>query len=266
MPDGTNPFRVISWLLFTGYAATQHLTQVRQKRVEVLGRKMRTEERNGVHVLHWEDDVDRQNVEKQLDERTLFAWSTALSNARKLAAEFRIPFETYDPVLKAAVDKWNDIHGIIRGVASDKEVYAWSDFDYRLHELADSTSPAHANTGAPPATIAPPTEMGGGEGGKLAADPYADLRQFARDELKGQERAVIEALCDAGGTLRLADLAVKSGVNWTDAKEGFKNARDRLNGKLKNQGWVISRYDNQAKLRRKTSAKEAPEKARNAGD
>ena len=86
-----------------------------------------------------------------------------------------------------------------------------------------------------------------GEEENPPADTYADLRQFAR-ALKGQERAVIEALCDAGGELPLGDLAVKDGVDWEDPKGQFKNAQDRLNDKLPAQGWRLIRHNNTAKL------------------
>ena len=80
-------------------------------------------------------------------------------------------------------------------------------------------------------------------------DPYAELRVFARDQLKGQERAVIEALCDAGGEMAIADLATKPGVDWSIPKVGFTNAQRRLKKRLKRLGWVLSRHDNTARLR-----------------
>jgi hypothetical protein len=75
-------------------------------------------------------------------------------------------------------------------------------------------------------------------------DPFAELREFARTKLKGQERAVIEALCDAGGELPIADLAVEDGVSWDDPVQGFKNAQRRLNRKLKLKGWRLERQNN----------------------
>lgn len=80
------------------------------------------------------------------------------------------------------------------------------------------------------------------------ADPYAALRAFARNRLKGQERAVMEALCDAGGELPIADLALKDGLDWDNEFEGFKNAQKRLNPKLKRIGWTLARQNNAAKL------------------
>lgn len=88
-----------------------------------------------------------------------------------------------------------------------------------------------------------------GEGGTAPADPYTDLRNFARDKLKGQERAVIEALCDSHGELPIADLAVKDGVGWNEMSQGFKDVQRRLKPKLKKVGWELSRQDNAAKLK-----------------
>jgi len=100
-----------------------------------------------------------------------------------------------------------------------------------------------------PAQLPPtPTEPKQGEGEKPPPDQFADLRRFTRDKLKGQERAVMEALCDAGGEVPIADLAVKDGVGWDDPKRGFTNAQRRLKDKLSGQGWRLFRHDNAAKL------------------
>lgn len=87
-----------------------------------------------------------------------------------------------------------------------------------------------------------------GEREKSLADPYADLRQFAHDKLKGQERAVIEALCGKGGEMRLPDLAIEPGVGWDDPCQGFRNLQQRLNPKLKPHHWTLVRQNNAAKL------------------
>lgn len=87
------------------------------------------------------------------------------------------------------------------------------------------------------------------EGGTPVVDPFAGLREFARNQLKGQERAVIEALCSAGGEMPIADLAVKGGIDWDNEVEGFRNAQKRLNPKLKKIGWTMVRHDNAANLK-----------------
>jgi hypothetical protein len=94
----------------------------------------------------------------------------------------------------------------------------------------------------------PPTGVQRLEGEGLLPDPFADLRQFARAKLKGQERAVIEALCDAGGELPIAELAVLDGVGWDDPFNGFRNAQQRLNPKLKPLRWTLARQNNAAKF------------------
>jgi hypothetical protein len=77
------------------------------------------------------------------------------------------------------------------------------------------------------------------EGKIPCATPFDALRLFARNTLRGQERAAIEALCDAGGTMPIADLAIKVGVNWDDAFQGFKDTRRRLAPKLKRIDWLL---------------------------
>lgn len=94
------------------------------------------------------------------------------------------------------------------------------------------------------------------QGATPPTDPYADLRRFARYELKGQERAVVDALCGEGGEVSIADLAVKEGVGWGDPFQGFKDARRRLNTKLKPQGWRLERRNNTAYLVTFVGAKE----------
>ena len=90
----------------------------------------------------------------------------------------------------------------------------------------------------------PPAGTQSNEGEKLLPDPFVGLLEFARTRLKGQERAVIEALCDAGGELPIADLAVLGGIGWDDPFQGFKDAQRRLNPKLKPEGWRLERRNN----------------------
>jgi len=110
------------------------------------------------------------------------------------------------------------------------------------------TSPDVAVPARDSAEPATPPGAGTGQEAKSPADRFAQLRRFARSNLKGQERAVIEALCDAAGELPLADLAVTDGVGWDDPKTGFKSAQRRLNIKLSREGWNLTRHDNAAKL------------------
>jgi hypothetical protein len=88
----------------------------------------------------------------------------------------------------------------------------------------------------------------GNEEVKQAACLFGELRQYARKQLKGQERAVIEALCDSHGELPIPDLALKDGVEWDDPFQGFKDVRYRLKPKLKRKGWQLERQNNAARL------------------
>jgi len=82
----------------------------------------------------------------------------------------------------------------------------------------------------------------------LDPDPFAEPRAFARRELKGKERAVIEALCAAGGELPIPDLGVNDGVDWDDPFEGFKGVQRRTKDKLKRVGFRLERHANTARL------------------
>jgi hypothetical protein len=93
-----------------------------------------------------------------------------------------------------------------------------------------------------------PVETGEGEKPKPPDDPYADLRDFACSELKGQERAVIEALCDAGGELTMAD--VKTLCEWEDPiDDAWNSLRKRLNNKIRPHGWNLETHDRRARLK-----------------
>jgi hypothetical protein len=112
----------------------------------------------------------------------------------------------------------------------------------------------------------PPPPAGRKKREKPAAGPYPGLRRFAGNKLKGQERAVIEALCGAGGKLRIADLAGKEGVGWNDTFQGFKDVQRRLNPKLKPLGWVLARQDNEARLVTIVGAKVGAKRSRSSPD
>lgn len=114
-----------------------------------------------------------------------------------------------------------------------------------LASKAQATSPPLATSGQGAPT---PAAAEQGEGGTPPADPFAELRQYACDNLKGIERAVIEALCDVGGKLLITALAVKNGIDWDNAVSGFTNAQRRLKRKLKKQGWKLARRENFACL------------------
>lgn len=145
-------------------------------------------------------------------------------------------------------------------VVSETPAHQFNPFTASIEVMKRLAARTKTGRGEPlPAAIpsgpAPTAGAEESEGEKPPADTYADLRRFARAELKGQERAVIEALCDAGGELPIADLAVTDGVGWDDPKRGFTNAQRRLKGKLSRQGWTLIRHSNAAKLFAKTARK-----------
>ncbi len=113
-----------------------------------------------------------------------------------------------------------------------------------------------SNTEGVKPKAAPATEAKRTEGEKLTADgerqradQYKDIRAFAKENLKGQERATVEALCDAGGELPIADLALKPGVSWAVPFEGFKGTQRRLHKKTAFvKRWRLERKDNVAHI------------------
>lgn len=87
-----------------------------------------------------------------------------------------------------------------------------------------------------------------GEGGKPPTYQFSELRNIVRDQLKGQERAVMDGLCDAGGEKSLADIKMLCG--WLDPIESCWNSlRLRLNKKLHSYGWKIITHDRVARLK-----------------
>ena len=78
-------------------------------------------------------------------------------------------------------------------------------------------------------------------------DPFAPLRRFAHDHLKGQQRRVLTALCDSDGVL---GLEMVGGIcDWEDPIESSWNSlRCALNQKLRPLGWQIRTHDRTAKL------------------
>jgi len=98
------------------------------------------------------------------------------------------------------------------------------------------------DTTAPTATPTPPTPPTG-----PTPDPFAALRQFAHDRLKGQQRRVLTALCDSDGVLGLE--MVQTICDWEDPIESSWNSlRCALNQKLRPLGWQIKTFNRTARL------------------
>ncbi len=80
-------------------------------------------------------------------------------------------------------------------------------------------------------------------------DGLALLCEFARANLKGKERAAVEALCASQGELSIGDLAFRLDVESTAPEKHFKDVQRRLNPKLKALGWILQRQNNAAQLK-----------------
>lgn len=95
----------------------------------------------------------------------------------------------------------------------------------------------------------PAVETKSGEG-EPPTDPYEDLRKLAHDNMKGIQRAVIKALCEAGGELSIAELSIQDGIEWLDATEGFRNAKREILKKLKkyHSEWTLRQHGHCARL------------------
>ena len=107
----------------------------------------------------------------------------------------------------------------------------------RLFRTLDTPAPSNPPT-PPPAPTAPTS---------ATPDPFALLRQFARDRLKGSQRRVLEALCDANGELPLETVGGICG--WMRPIESaWGSLRSNLNQKLRPLGWQIRTFDRTARL------------------
>jgi hypothetical protein len=79
------------------------------------------------------------------------------------------------------------------------------------------------------------------------ADSLSTLRDFARSNLKGKQRQVIEALCKGRGELTLQALAEQ--VGWEiPCDNAFNQTRIKLNAKIKRADWKLERFENKARL------------------
>jgi hypothetical protein len=83
------------------------------------------------------------------------------------------------------------------------------------------------------------------ENGTPPAGSLPALRQLAAKKLKGDERLIVERVCDGNGVCPLKELAMC--IPWNSPYDGaFNSARQRINAKLKKDGWQIYRRDGAA--------------------
>ena len=77
------------------------------------------------------------------------------------------------------------------------------------------------------------------------ADPFASLRRLASDlRLKDKALEVVFWLCDAGGRVPVADLALA--FDWDVPEDNWNSLRTRLNRKLRGYGRVLTTHNSQA--------------------
>ena len=213
MPDGTNPFRVIDWVLLAVNAAAKQVMDARHDRIEELGRRMRkVQGPYGEGVPHPDDDVDWRAVDAALDDH-IQRFHEAHKIARILCAEFGIPFAVHDPLLKTSWDELRKAQRVIRGVADCVTEYSFG-LNFRLHDLANSTTRAGRPELVPPSQsggpdpIAPPAEPPGPHTGAVEAQVgRADTISIGTTESEhsnepiasppdDQEQAVLVAMLD----------------------------------------------------------------------
>jgi hypothetical protein len=84
------------------------------------------------------------------------------------------------------------------------------------------------------------------------ADPFGELRTFAANTLKGNQRKVVETICDANGSCPLADLAIALGWNREEAVPRFNEYKKAIQPKLRSAdlAWRLSRERNHARANR----------------
>jgi hypothetical protein len=87
---------------------------------------------------------------------------------------------------------------------------------------------------------------------KQASSAFYDLRDFARSDLKGKQRRIVELLCDNDGEVPLAILASDPAIRWKkpwDNSYGKAQGQIRLKLRAANIRFYLSRVDNSATLR-----------------
>jgi hypothetical protein len=91
-----------------------------------------------------------------------------------------------------------------------------------------------------------------------AVEAAPEVRAFAAAELKGKQRAVVEAVCDGGGEMPLADLAVRPDVEWgaRDFDDSWNSLKKAVKAKLRKVGYQLERNGNAARLVRLTTPRQ----------
>jgi hypothetical protein len=111
---------------------------------------------------------------------------------------------------------------------------------------ANGSAPSPFSPATEPARLPDPIAAAGEKG--EGADPFAELKAYAKENLRKIEQSLVVVLCDFGGRLPIDDLRLKDGIDWDNATTGFKDAQTRLNKKLKRLKWRLIRESNMACL------------------
>jgi hypothetical protein len=122
---------------------------------------------------------------------------------------------------------------------------------------------ANADAGpADPVTKQPPA-TGGAVLANGSTNQFQALLDFAKNNLKGIERRLVELVCEHGGECPIADVAADPAIGWSEPYDNPLNKTfGRINRKVRNAGlaWEFYRYNNAAKVK-KTAAQNRPKKA-----
>jgi hypothetical protein len=81
---------------------------------------------------------------------------------------------------------------------------------------------------------------------------FGELRTFAVNSLKGNQRKVVETICDNDGSCRLADMALALGWHPSFSGKRFNEYKNEINPKLRDAclTWRLRRRDNCAQAYR----------------
>jgi hypothetical protein len=71
---------------------------------------------------------------------------------------------------------------------------------------------------------------------------YRELARWVAKNLKKTQRLMVETLIESGGQMPVPDLQVTCGIG------DFNRTRQRVDKRIRKQGWTIHRHDNEAQL------------------
>jgi len=111
----------------------------------------------------------------------------------------------------------------------------------RVEASSDAATPTSIVVSA-----TPPDGAGEGRRAPGAVSRWESLRGLIGSlKLKGNERAVVEAICDGDGSASVEDLGVE--LEWMNPDDNCNSTLKRLKPKLKRHGWQLYRHDGSAR-------------------